>query len=99
MDLHLFNVYEETSYIISAIDLVQQNLIIGGLLAVLVLLFFLRSASSTLIVATAIPISIIGTFVVMSALGRTINVISLAGMAFAVGMVIDNSIVVLREYL
>lgn len=97
LDLHLFNVYEETSYIISAIDLVQQNLIIGGLLAILVLLFFLRSASSTLIVATAIPISIIGTFVVMSALGRTINVISLAGMAFAVGMVIDNSIVVLEN--
>ena len=97
IDLHLFNVYEETSYIVSAIDLVQQNLIIGGLLAILVLLFFLRSASSTLIVATAIPISIIGTFVVMSALGRTINVISLAGMAFAVGMVIDNSIVVLEN--
>jgi len=97
LNLHLFNVYEETSYIISAIDLVQQNLIIGGLLAVLVLLFFLRSASSTLIVAAAIPISIIGTFVVMSALGRTINVISLAGMAFAVGMVIDNSIVVLEN--
>ncbi|MEE9239158.1 MAG: efflux RND transporter permease subunit, partial [Thermodesulfobacteriota bacterium] len=97
MDLHLFNVYEETSYIISAIDLVQKNLIIGGLLAILVLLFFLRSASSTLIVTTAIPISIIGTFVVMSAMGRTINVISLAGMAFAVGMVIDNSIVVLEN--
>ena len=97
LNLHLFNVYEETSYIISAIDLVQQNLVIGGLLAVLVLLFFLRSASSTLIVAAAIPISIIGTFVVMSALGRTINVISLAGMAFAVGMVIDNSIVVLEN--
>ncbi|MFA9407980.1 MAG: efflux RND transporter permease subunit [Candidatus Dadabacteria bacterium] len=97
MDLTLFNVYEETSYIISAIGLVKQNLIIGGLLAVLVLLLFLRSASSTLIVAAAIPISIIGTFVVMSALGRTINVISLAGMAFAVGMVIDNSIVVLEN--
>jgi len=97
MDLTLFNVYEETSYIISAIDLVQQNLVVGGLLAILVLLLFLRSASSTLIIATAIPISIIGTFVVMSALGRTINVISLAGMAFAVGMVIDNSIVVLEN--
>jgi HAE1 family hydrophobic/amphiphilic exporter-1 len=96
-DLRLFNVYEETSYIISAIDLVQTNLIVGGLLAILVLLLFLRSASSTLIIATAIPISIIGTFVVMSALGRTINVISLAGMAFAVGMVIDNSIVVLEN--
>ena len=95
--LYLINVYEETGYIQSAISLVQQNLVIGGLLAIAVLLLFLRSGSSTLIVATAIPISIVGTFVVMSALGRTINVISLAGMAFAVGMVIDNSIVVLEN--
>jgi hydrophobic/amphiphilic exporter-1 (mainly G- bacteria), HAE1 family len=95
--LFLINVYEETGYIKSAISLVQQNLVIGGLLAIAVLLLFLRSASSTLIVATAIPISIVGTFVVMAALGRTINVISLAGMAFAVGMVIDNSIVVLEN--
>jgi HAE1 family hydrophobic/amphiphilic exporter-1 len=95
--LYLINVYEETGYIVSAIGLVQQNLIIGGLLAIAVLLLFLRSVSSTLIIATAIPISIVGTFVVMSALGRTINVISLAGMAFAVGMVIDNSIVVLEN--
>ncbi len=96
-NLTLFNVYDETVYIKSAISLVNQNLIVGGILAIIVLLLFLRSASSTLIVATAIPVSIIGTFVVMSFLGRTINVISLAGMAFAVGMVIDNSIVVLEN--
>lgn len=96
-NLTLFNVYDETIYIKSAISLVNQNLIVGGILAVIVLLIFLRSASSTLIVATAIPVSVIGTFVVMSFLGRTINVISLAGMAFAVGMVIDNSIVVLEN--
>lgn len=95
--LNLYNVYEETGYIRSAISLVKQNLIIGGLLAITVLLLFLRSGSSTLIIATAIPISIIGTFVIMAFLGRTINVISLAGMAFAVGMVIDNSIVVLEN--
>jgi HAE1 family hydrophobic/amphiphilic exporter-1 len=95
--LILYNVYDETDYIVSAIDLVKQNLVIGGFLAIAVLLLFLRSGSSTLIVATAIPISIIGAFVVMALLGRTINVISLAGMAFAVGMVIDNSIVVLEN--
>lgn len=95
--LYLYNVYEESGYITNAIDLVKQNLIIGGLLAIAVLFTFLRSGSSTLIVAAAIPISIIGTFVVMSLLGRTINVISLAGMSFAVGMVIDNSIVVLEN--
>jgi len=95
--LYLYNVYEESGYITNAIDLVKQNLIIGGLLAISVLFIFLRSGSSTLIVATAIPISIIGTFVVMALLGRTINVVSLAGMSFAVGMVIDNSIVVLEN--
>ncbi len=96
-NLQLEQVYDETEYIHSAIDLVIQNLFIGGSLAVLVLLLFLRSGTSTLIVATAIPISIIGTFVMMALLGRSINVISLAGMAFAVGMVVDNSIVVLEN--
>lgn len=95
--LRLFNVYEETGYIINAINLVKYNLIIGGFLAIMVLLLFLRSWSSTLIIATAIPISVVGTFVVMAFMGRTINVISLAGMAFAVGMVVDNSIVVLEN--
>ena len=95
--LYLTNVYRETSYIVGAIDLVKQNLIVGGLLAIAVLLLFLRSMSSTIVIATAIPISIIGTFIVMAFMGRTINVISLAGMSFAVGMVIDNSIVVLEN--
>jgi len=95
--LFLTQVYDETTYINSAIDLVQQNLWIGGSLAVIVLLLFLRSFSSTIIVATAIPISIIGTFVVMFLLGRTLNVISLAGLAFSVGMVVDNAIVVLEN--
>ena len=61
------------------------------------LLLFLRSASSTLVVAVAIPISVIGTFLLMLVFGRTLNVVSLAGMAFAVGMVVDNSIVVLEN--
>lgn len=96
-NLQLEQVYDETEYIYSAIDLVKRNLFIGGSLAILVMLLFLRSGSSTLIVATAIPISIIGTFVMMALLERSINVISLAGMAFAVGMVVDNSIVVLEN--
>ena len=96
-NLQLDQVYDETEYIYSAIDLVERNLFIGGSLAILVLLLFLRSGTSTLIVATAIPISIIGTFVMMALLGRSINVISLAGMAFAVGMVVDSSIVVLEN--
>jgi HAE1 family hydrophobic/amphiphilic exporter-1 len=95
--LRLSQVYDETEYIESAIDLVRQNLFIGGSLAVLVLILFLRSINSTLIIATAIPISVVGTFLMMTFFGRNINVISLAGLAFAVGMVVDAAIVVLEN--
>jgi hydrophobic/amphiphilic exporter-1 (mainly G- bacteria), HAE1 family len=97
LGLELEQVYDETEYIDSAIGLVRSNLFVGGSLAVITLLLFLRSLSSTLIVALAIPISIVGTFLMMVLFGRTINVISLAGCAFAAGMVVDNSIVVLEN--
>ncbi|MCP3964094.1 MAG: efflux RND transporter permease subunit [bacterium] len=95
--LEIFESYDETDYIVSAIDLVQQNLVVGGSMAIAILLLFLRSRASTLIIAVAIPISVVGTFLMMLWLGRSLNVISLAGMAFAVGMVVDNSIVVLEN--
>jgi HAE1 family hydrophobic/amphiphilic exporter-1 len=95
--LQLLHVYDETNYIYGAIHLVRQNIIVGGILATIVLLVFLRNVSSTLIVFIAIPISVIGTFLVMTLFGRNINVVSLAGMSFAVGMVVDNSIVVLEN--
>ena len=95
--LELEQAYDSTEYIYRAMSLVQQSLIIGGTLAIIVLLLFLRSATSTLVVAVAIPISVIGTFLMMMWFNRTLNVISLAGMAFAVGMVLDNSIVVLEN--
>ena len=96
-DLRLRQVYDETHYIDSAIGLVVQNLYIGGAIAGLVLLMFLRAIRPTLIVLVAIPISVICTFLVMWVLGRTLNVVSLAGLAFAVGMVVDNAIVVLEN--
>ncbi|MBT4463856.1 MAG: efflux RND transporter permease subunit, partial [Rhodospirillaceae bacterium] len=95
--LALNQVYDETVYIDSAIELVQQNIYIGGTLAALVLLLFLRSGAATLIVSLAIPVSVVGSFVAMAAMGRSINVISLAGIAFAVGMVVDAAIVVLEN--
>ena len=95
--LHLELAWDQSGYINSSIDLVQTNLFIGGMLAILVLVVFLRSAGSTLIAALTIPISIIGTFLMMAVFNRTINVISLAGLAFATGMVVDNSIVVLEN--
>ncbi|MBU1275640.1 MAG: efflux RND transporter permease subunit [Proteobacteria bacterium] len=95
--LEIHQAYDETDYIRQAIDLVRDNIYIGGGLAITVLLIFLRSISATFIVAIAIPISLIGTFIMMSAFGRNINVISLAGLAFSAGMVVDNSIVVLEN--
>ncbi|MGH8459331.1 MAG: efflux RND transporter permease subunit, partial [Nevskiales bacterium] len=95
--LKLVQVYDETTYIDSAIDLVTENLYAGSILAALCLLLFLRTVSSTLVIATAIPISIVGAFIFLNLLGRTINVISLAGMAFAAGQVVDNSVVVLEN--
>jgi len=95
--LQIEQVYDETVYIDSAIQLVTQNIYIGGTLAALILLLFLRSFGATLIVSVAIPVSVIASFVAMAAMGRSLNVISLAGIAFAVGMVVDAAIVVLEN--
>ena len=95
--LNLQQVYDETIYIDGAIDLVTQNIWIGGVLAAIILLLFLRSPRATLVVSLAIPVSIVATFVVMALTGRTLNVISLAGIAFAVGMIVDAAIVVLEN--
>ena len=95
--LELVPVYDQTEYIDAAIELVRNNLWIGGVLAILSLLLFLRSVSATVIIALAIPISLVGAFLTMYAAGRTLNVISLAGLAFAVGMVVDPAIVVLEN--
>ena len=95
--LKFVKIADQKNYILQAIDLVKSNIIEGGLLAVIVLLVFLRSIKATLIIAVTIPVCIVGTFLIMHLLGRTLNVISLAGIAFSVGMLIDNSIVVLEN--
>jgi len=95
--LTLVQNYDETIYINSAIDLVKQNIYLGGALAIAILLLFLRSWRPTVIVGVAIPVAVIGSFVAMASLGRSINVISLAGLAFAVGMVVDAAIVVMEN--
>jgi hydrophobic/amphiphilic exporter-1 (mainly G- bacteria), HAE1 family len=88
---------DKRGYIQGSISLVQKNIIIGGLLAVIVLMLFLRSVSSTAVIAMAIPISIIATFIVLEFLGRSLNTISLAGISFSVGMLVDSAIVVLEN--
>ncbi len=95
--LEIVQRYDETVYIESAIQLVLSNIYVGGTLAALILLLFLRSFGATLIVSVAIPVSVVASFVAMAAMGRSINVISLAGLAFAVGMVVDAAIVVLEN--
>ncbi len=135
--LQLIQVYDETDYIYSSVNLVQQNIFVGGALTMIVLMLFLHLngrtillipfillsalaaayfnvwffaislglillagfwyARGALIVGVAIPTSIIGTFLILGLLGRSLNVISLAGLAFAVGMLVDNAVVVLEN--
>nr|WP_236649093.1 efflux RND transporter permease subunit [Rhodopirellula sp. SM50] len=135
--LELFQYYDETEYIESAIALVVQNMLIGSAATIIILMLFLhfgratvlasvaiaatavasvyvspwfyagtvvlifvlgyRIARGALVAAVAIPISIAGAFLCMTLLGRSLNVISLAGMAFAVGMLVDNAVVVLEN--
>ncbi|MFK2822994.1 efflux RND transporter permease subunit [Malaciobacter sp. WC5094] len=89
--------YDQRPYIVGSVDLVQQNIMIGAILAVIILITFLRSVSPTAVVAVAIPISVIGTFIILQAMGRSLNTISLAGISFAVGMLVDAAIVVLEN--
>ena len=137
MNLQLTQVYDETEYIYSSINLVQQNIFIGGALTMVVLMMFLHLgvraliavpmiiltalaaayvspwfflfclaiivgagfwfARGSLVVGLAIPTSLIGSFLVLGLLGRSLNVVSLAGLAFAVGMLVDNAVVVLEN--
>ena len=96
-NLNIEQVYDETVYIESAIELLRNNLALGVLLAVGILWWFLRKLRATLIVTLTIPLCLLMTFLVMKMTGRTMNVISLAGMAFAVGMVMDAAIIVLEN--
>ena len=95
--LYLEQVYDQTLYLDSATALVESNVYSGGAMAVLILLLFLKSVRSVIIIGLSIPISVIATFMFVKIFGRSINVISLAGMAFAVGMVADNAITVLEN--
>lgn len=90
-------VYDETEYINESISLVTRNIYFAIVLTVLVLLLFLRSLASIVVVAVAIPVSIITTFIVLGVLGRSLNIVMLAGLTFATGMVVDNAVVVLEN--
>ncbi len=89
--------YDENDYIQDSIRFVQGNLILGAILASVILLLFLGSLRTVAVIAITIPTTLITVFIVFNLLGRSLNVISLAGLAFAVGMVVDNAIVVLEN--
>lgn len=95
--IRLVQVYDETDYLHDSVRQVTTNVYYGVALAVAALLLFLRSPSSVLIIATTIPIALVTTFVFLAALGRSLNIITLAGLAFAAGMVVDNAVVVLEN--
>ena len=88
---------DDVKYVTESVVNVRKNLVIGALLATIVLFLFLRTPSATLIGAIGIPICTLAAFLGLLVSGRTINVISLAGVAFAIGMTLDNSIVVLEN--
>ena len=89
--------YNQAQYIEDSINDLRNNAIIGGLLAVLILLFFLRNFRSTLVVALSIPISIISTFALLYMCGYTLNTMSLGGLSLSTGLIVDDAVVVLEN--
>ncbi|HSF07064.1 MAG TPA: efflux RND transporter permease subunit [Methylomirabilota bacterium] len=90
-------VRDESDYIKAAVGTVQEHLVVGAFLAALVVLLFLRNWRSTVIAAIAIPAAIVSTFALMWAMGFTLNIITLLALTLAVGIVIDDAIVVLEN--
>jgi HAE1 family hydrophobic/amphiphilic exporter-1 len=96
-DTALTKVYDQSKFIASAISDVRDAALWGGLLSILVLYFFLRDARATFVTAIVIPVSVIGTFMLMYSSDVTLNIMSLGGIALSVGMLIDNSVVILES--
>ncbi len=96
-DIELIKIYDQSRFISSAVNDVKSAAILGGIIAIMVLYGFLRDARATTIVGIAIPVSVIGTFLLMYMNNVSLNIMSLGGIALAVGMLVDNSIVVLEN--
>ena len=94
---HLETIYNQSTFIKQAIDDVKTSAMIGGLLAMLVIYLFLRDFRTTLIISVSIPVSVIATFNLMYGNDISLNIMSLGGIALAVGLLVDNSIVVLEN--
>lgn len=87
----------QAEYISASLGSVAENLVIGGILAIIILFLFLRSFKMTLAIGISIPLALVATFVFMYFMGINLNIVSMAGLALAVGMLVDNSVVVLEN--
>ncbi len=96
-DMELVTVYDQSQFISSSVNDVKSAAILGGIIAIIVLYGFLRDSRATTITGIAIPVSVIGTFLLMYLNDVSLNIMSLGGIALAVGMLVDNSIVVLEN--
>ncbi|MBX2821313.1 MAG: efflux RND transporter permease subunit [Rhodothermaceae bacterium] len=96
-DMRLVNVYDQSTFIESAVNEVVNAGLIGGILAILILFFFLKDFRTTLIISVSIPVSVIATFNMMFGFDLTLNIMSLGGLALGIGLLVDNSIVVLEN--
>jgi len=95
--IEIYSAYDSAEFINLSIGNVINNGFFGALFAVIILYLFLRNIRSTLIIGTAIPISIVATFILMFFSGTTINILSLGGLALGIGLMVDSSIVVLEN--
>ena len=95
--LHITSLMDQGDYIDMIIQSVLSNLIVGAILAIIVLAIFLRSVKPTIVVAFSIPMSVLVAIVLMYFSGITLNIISLSGLALGIGMLVDNSIVVIEN--
>ncbi len=89
--------YDQSRFIENSVNRVKEDGLIGGALAVVILLFFLRNVRSTLVVALSIPISVISTFALIYLCGFSLNTMSLSGLALAIGLIVDDAVVVLEN--
>ncbi len=96
-ELELVKIYDQSKFISAAIQQVTSAAIFGGILAIMVLYGFLQDSRATTIIAVAIPVSVIGTFLLMYSNDVSLNIMSLGGVALAIGMLVDNAIVVLEN--
>ena len=96
-EVQVGTIIDTSEYIQQSISNVRSSALLGGLLAVVVLLFFLRSGRSTFVIATAIPISVVATFALIYFAGFSLNIMTFGGLALGVGMLVDNAVVVLEN--